>query len=65
MELSLEFLMINIYNFDKVNNLIKFRDASFKKFLNGKFTKLNYYIDKKYVQNEVEKIANQNKKTYQ
>jgi len=34
-EFTLEFLMINKFNHDKVVNLIKFRDPSFSNFIKG------------------------------
>lgn len=33
-EFTLEFLMLNKYNHDKVENLIRYKDISFKQFIN-------------------------------
>jgi hypothetical protein len=54
-EASLEFLMYHKYNYDKVKNLVRFKDSSFRNFIQAK----------KFIYGEVDKIATQNKKSYQ
>jgi hypothetical protein len=54
-EFCLEYLMLNKYNYHKVTNLVKYKDPTLRNFIHGK----------KIEAAEIEKLAAQNKKSYQ
>ena len=54
-EFCLEYLMLNKYNYDKVTNLVKYRDSTLRNFIQGK----------KIEAAEIDRLAAQNKKSYQ